>query len=88
MSQIDPFGAPVPTNLSQNVNNSKLIKESCNPDGSTQQQQQQQTHDSSQENIDGGNHSHHIHQTVSIISKLFSFRKFEYEYMNYVIKIN
>lgn len=28
-------------------------------------QQQQQQHDATQDNMDGGNHSHHIHQIVS-----------------------
>lgn len=58
---MDPFGSVAPTNLSQNVNTSKIIKESCNTDVSNAQQQQ---HDSTQESIDGGNHSHHIHQIV------------------------
>lgn len=58
---MDPFGSVAPTNLSQNVNTSKIIKESCNTDASNAQQQQ---HDSTQEGVDG-NHSHHIHQIVS-----------------------
>lgn len=61
MSQIDPFGGSAPTNLSQNVNNTKIIKESCNPDATNQ------PHDATHETVDAGNHSHHIHQIVSFI---------------------
>lgn len=60
MCQIDPFCGSAPTNLSHNMN-TKIIKESCNPDATNQ------PHDATHENIDAGNHSHHIHQIVSII---------------------
>lgn len=59
MCQIDPFCGSAPTNLSHNMN-TKIIKESCNPDATNQ------PHDATHENVDAGNHSHHIHQIVSI----------------------
>lgn len=58
MCQIDPFCGSAPTNLSHNMN-TKIIKESCNPDATNQ------PHDATHENVDAGNHSHHIHQIVS-----------------------
>lgn len=60
MCQIDPFCGSAPTNLSHNMN-TKIIKESCNPDATNQ------PHDATHENVDAGNHSHHIHQIVSIL---------------------
>lgn len=58
--QLDPFGVPLPTNLSQNVNHAKIIKESISTETTPPLQ-----HDSSQESVDDVSHQHHIHQIVS-----------------------
>lgn len=69
MCQIDPFCGSAPTNLSHNMN-TKIIKESCNPDATNQ------PHDATHENVDAGNHSHHIHQIVSALPSIFACIQF------------
>lgn len=57
--QIDPYTGSITSHITQNLQSTKLMKESCNPDATNQ------PHDATHETVDAGNHTHHIHQIVS-----------------------